>query len=114
MSHKKIDPRKRRQLRIRKKVMGTTERPRLAVFRSNRFLYAQIIDDVSHKTIVEASSMKEAKGSNKNAAELVGKSIADKAIANKIDKVVFDRSGYQYHGVIKSLADAARGAGLKF
>lgn len=114
MAHTKLNPREKRQLRIRKKVTGTQERPRLAVFRSNRFVYAQIIDDSNHKTIVSASSLKEAKGANRNSAETVGRVIAEKAIEHKIEKVVFDRSGYQYHGVVKALADSARKAGLKF
>lgn len=111
----------RRKRRIRGKIKGTENRPRLSVSRTNKHIYAQIIDDVAGKTIVSASDAdKEIKGSigsdmNKVAvATAVGKALADRAAKANIDKVVFDRNGLLYHGRIKSLADAAREAGLKF
>lgn len=103
--------------RIRKTISGTAERPRLAVYRSNKEIYAQIIDDLSGKTLVSASSLKDEaahKGNKVEQAQYVGKKIAEKASAAGISNVVFDRSGYLYHGRIKSLAEAAREAGLKF
>ena len=111
--------RKKRQVRVRKKVSGSTERPRLCVFRSTKHIYAQIIEDVSGKTLAAASTVaKDAKdskyGGNVEAAKLVGKQIAEKALAQDIKQVVFDRNGYLYHGRIKALADAAREAGLTF
>jgi ribosomal protein L18, bacterial type len=102
--------------RIRKKVRGTAERPRLAVFRSLNHIYAQVIDDVSGKTLVSASTVeKELKGTtggNIEAAQRVGKAIAERAIAAGISNVVFDRGGYVYHGRVKALIDASREAGL--
>ncbi len=109
--------RERRHIRVRNKISGTAERPRLCVYRSNTNLYAQIIDDVSRKTLVQASTMdKEVKikHSNKEAAKEVGALIAKRAKEKKIEEVVFDRSGYIYHGVVKELAEAAREGGLKF
>ena len=109
-----------RRLRIRRgirnKISGTSERPRLSVFRSNKNIYAQIIDDLSGKTIVSVSSAKvEGQVDNKVAASVeVGKAIAKLAMEKGITSVVFDRSGYLYHGRVKSLADGAREAGLKF
>ena len=103
--------------RIRRKVSGTPERPRLAVFRSLKHIYAQVIDDASGKTIVSASSREKdssAKGANAAAAKAVGALIAKKAKDKGINRVVFDRGGYQYHGNIKALADAARENGLEF
>jgi large subunit ribosomal protein L18 len=102
---------------IRAKIKGTTERPRLSVFRSNNQIYAQIIDDSRGVTLVAASSstMKEAvKVAKLDQARLVGQAIAERAKAAGIDAVVFDRGGYLYHGRVKSLAEAAREAGLKF
>jgi large subunit ribosomal protein L18 len=112
----KILGRQRRKARIRKKVSGTTERPRLSVFRSNRYIYAQLINDGDGKTIASASSSdKEAAGVKKTeAAKLVGERIAKLAIANGVDRVVFDRGGYLYHGRVKAVAEGAREAGLKF
>jgi large subunit ribosomal protein L18 len=112
--------RKKRQVRVRKKVTGSTERPRLCIFRSSKHIYAQIIEDVSGKTLVTASTV--AKGAaesvkysgNVEAAKLVGKQIAEKALAQDIKQVVFDRNGFLYHGRVKALADAAREAGLTF
>ena len=106
----------RRHARVRAKISGTTEAPRLCVYRSNKNIEAQIIDDVKGATLVASSSMslKLENGSNVEAAKLVGKDIAEKALAKKIKKVVFDRSGYIYHGRVKALAEAAREAGLDF
>jgi large subunit ribosomal protein L18 len=110
----------RRQLRIRKKVMGEPERPRLSVFRSLRHMYAQVIDDVNRVTLVAASTKskdmtgKIPYGGNKAAAEKIGELIARQALELGIRQVRFDRRGYKYHGRIKALADAARKAGLVF
>ena len=108
--------RQRRHLRVRKKISGTPECPRLNVFRSNAHIHAQIIDEVNGKTLVAASSveMKLANGGNVEAAKAVGSEIAKRAIAAKIENVVFDRGGYVYHGRVQALAEAAREAGLKF
>ena len=109
--------RDRRHLRVRKKISGTQDRPRLCVYRSNNHLYVQIIDDVAGNTLVAASTLdKEVKNkhSNKEAAKEVGKLIAKRALDKKIETVVFDRGGYVYHGVVKELAEAAREGGLKF
>ena len=107
-----------RHERIRKTLMGTSATPRLCVFRSNKEIYAQIIDDQSRTTLVSASSLekdlKVKNGSNVEAAKVVGKSIAEKAKKAKITKVVFDRGGYLYHGRVAALADAARENGLEF
>ena len=109
-----------RHKRVRKKVNGTTQRPRLCVFRSSNNIYAQIIDDVNRVTLVSASSLEaEVKGSvshggNKAAAKMVGQMIAKKAVEKGITEVVFDRGGYLYHGRIQELAEGAREAGLKF
>ena len=112
------EARVRRHIRVRRKVSGTAERPRLAVFRSEKNIYAQIIDDVAGNTLVSASSKDKdftAKlGSNKEAAKLVGELIANKAIEKGIKEVVFDRGGYVYHGRIQELAEGARTAGLEF
>lgn len=110
----------RRRRRIRKKVYGTIEKPRVSVFRSNKHIYAQVIDDVSGKTLVQASTMDPEVGKklkqtgNTDAAEAVGAAIGERAKAAKIEMVVFDRGGNLYHGRVKSLADGARKAGLKF
>ena len=106
----------RRHARVRRKISGTAECPRLCLYRSNKNIEAQIIDDVKGVTLVSSSSMvlKLENGSNIKAAAKVGKDIAEKALAAKIEKVVFDRSGYIYHGRVKALAEAAREAGLKF
>lgn len=111
------DARIKRKSRVRLKVYGTSERPRLTVFRSLKHLYVQIIDDVSGKTLVSASSKEkghQAAGANKNLAQEIGKRVASRAKAVKIDQVVFDRNGYLYHGRVKALADAAREEGLRF
>ena len=106
----------RRHARVRAKISGSAEAPRLCVYRSNKNIEAQIIDDVKGVTLVASSSMtlKLENGSNIEAAAKVGKDIAEKALAKKIKKVVFDRSGYIYHGRVKALAEAAREAGLDF
>ena len=106
----------RRHARVRNKISGTPERPRLNVFRSNSHIHAQIIDDTKGVTLVSASSvdMKLENGSNIEAAAAVGKDIAEKAKKAKIKTVVFDRGGYLYHGRVKALADAARENGLEF
>ena len=109
--------RTRRHARVRTKVSGTAERPRLCVYRSNSNVYAQIIDDVAGNTLVSASTLDKevkTKHSNKEAAKEVGTLIAKKAAEKKIKTVVFDRGGYIYHGVVKELAEAAREAGLEF
>ncbi|MCH9660307.1 MAG: 50S ribosomal protein L18 [Bacteroidetes bacterium] len=103
---------------MRKTVSGTEQRPRLAVFRSNKEIYAQLIDDVSGKTITAASSRDKdvdvAKVNKTEAAKLVGKAIAEKAVKAGIESITFDRGGYLYHGRVKSLAEGAREGGLKF
>ena len=112
--------RKRKHVRVRKKISGTAECPRLCVYRSNAHIYAQIIDDESQTTLASASTLdKEIKGSvsvgsNIEAAKAVGKLIAERAAAKDIKVVVFDRSGYLYHGRVQALAEAAREAGLEF
>lgn len=109
--------RTRRHIRVRRKISGTAERPRLCVYRSNSNLYVQIIDDVAGNTLVQASTLDKevkTKHANKEAAKEVGALIAKRAASKKIDTVVFDRGGYIYHGVVKELAEAAREGGLKF
>jgi len=116
MAGVKLSRRNRIKEGIRKKITGTTERPRLSVYRSNKAIYAQVIDDSSGRTIVSASSLKEIqeKGTKVDQSRTLGKLIAEKAIANGVQQVVFDRSGYLYHGRIKSLAEGAREGGLIF
>jgi large subunit ribosomal protein L18 len=108
--------RKRIHTRIREKLSGTTERPRLNVYRSLNHIYAQVIDDQKGETLASASTLqlKLKTGGNVAAAKEIGKAVAEKAVAQGIRRVVFDRGGYLYHGRIKALADAAREAGLKF
>jgi len=112
--------RKRIRERIRKRVSGTAERPRLAIHFSARHVYAQVIDDDKGKTIVSASTAesellgKAKPTANRSTAEKVGKAIAERLLAKKTDTVVFDRGGFQYHGKVKALADAARAGGLRF
>lgn len=112
-SQYKTEMRTKRHNRLRHKISGTAARPRLAVFRSNSAVYAQLIDDVAGKTIAAADSRKE-KGTRSESAKLVGAAIAKKAVAAKITEVVFDRGGFRYQGIIAALADAAREGGLKF
>lgn len=119
----RIQQRKQRHKRLRRKIMGTAEKPRLAFCKSNRHLYAQIIDDVAEKTMcfvttntqeVKNTFSKKKNFSNKEAAQLLGKKIAEESLKNKIQSVTFDRGGNIYHGVVKDFADSAREAGLKF
>ena len=119
----KDDRRRRIQLRQRKRIAGTTERPRLSVFRSVSHIYAQVVDDMSGQTLASASSVepaikgafaKDARGGNLKGAEAIGQVIAERLKAKGITRVVFDRSGFLYHGRIRAVADAARKAGLEF
>jgi large subunit ribosomal protein L18 len=115
-----IQGRERRKLRIRRRMQGTAERPRMSVFRSLKHIYAQIVDDERQATLLTAGSLsKELKesaktGGNVSAAKAVGELVARKAKEKGIERVVFDRAGYKYHGRVKALADAARAAGLAF
>ncbi len=117
---RKAKGRVKRKLRVRKRVFGEPERPRLSIFRSLGHMYAQIVDDVAARTLVAASSAsKELKGKVKSggnieSAKTVGKLLGEKAKAAGIERVAFDRNGYRYHGRVKAFADAAREAGLKF
>ena len=119
----KGDRRHRIQLRQRKRIAGTMERPRLSVFRSMSHIYAQVIDDLSGRTLASASSVepalkgtlsKDIRGGNVKGAEVIGTAIAERSKAKGITRVVFDRSGFLYHGRIRAVADAARKAGLEF
>ena len=119
----KGDRRRRIQLRQRKRISGLPGRPRLSVFRSVAHIYAQVIDDMAGRTLVSASSVepdvkagfaKGTRGGNRKGAEAIGKTIAERAIAQGITRVVFDRNGFLYHGRIRTIADAARKAGLEF
>ena len=117
MALTKFERRIRIKNRIRKVVTGTESRPRLSVFRSNKEIYAQIVDDVTGKTIAAASSRDKsikAKGTKSEIATMVGKAIAEKAAKAGVETIAFDRGGYLYHGRVKSLAEGAREAGLKF
>ena len=117
----KAERRLRRQSRVRKKIRGSSEMPRLCVSRTNKHVYAQIIDDTMGSTLAEASSLSKdfrsesgSLGGNKKGAALVGEAIAKRALEKGIKKVVFDRNGFLYHGRVKSLSEAARAAGLEF
>jgi large subunit ribosomal protein L18 len=120
MAKSKEDARAKRKMSIRRRVKGTPERPRLTVFRSARHMYAQVIDDTTHSTLVAASTLEKAlkeqlQGLKKrDQAKRIGMVIAQKCLAKNIDKVVFDRNGYKYHGRVKMVADGAREGGLKF
>ncbi len=120
MALTKLKRRKRIKMRIRKNVFGTQERPRMSVFRSNKGMYVQLVDDLSGKTLISASSRRkkdeeEPAAVNKtDQAKQVGKLIAEKSLEKGISNVIFDRNGYLYHGRVKALADAAREGGLKF
>lgn len=118
MALTKTERRTRIKMRVRKIVSGTAEMPRLSVFRSNKEIYAQLIDDVSGKTLAHASSaekeVQKNKGNKSEKAALVGKMIAERSVKAGVTKVAFDRNGYLYHGRVKSLADAAREGGLQF
>ena len=110
----KLQRRNKIKTRIRGKVSGTAARPRMTVFRSNKQIYVQLIDDLAGKTLVAASSKGIEEGTKIEIAAKVGEAVAQKAIAAGITEVVFDRNGYLFHGRVKSLADAARNGGLKF
>jgi large subunit ribosomal protein L18 len=117
----RAEARQKRKKRIRKKISGTTERPRLTVFRSAKNIYAQIIDDTTSRTLADASSLLRdirpqigGKGGNKEGAAIIGRLIAERALEKGIKKVIFDRNGFLYHGRIKALAEAAREHGLEF
>jgi large subunit ribosomal protein L18 len=121
--HTKADRRERIHLRQRKRITGTPERPRLSVFRSVSHIYAQVIDDLSGRTLVSASTTEPAlkgafatdvRGGNRKGAEAIGAAIAERSIEKGIKRVVFDRGGFLYHGRIRAIADAARKAGLEF
>ena len=117
MASRRFEPGRRaiRHRRVRKKLAGTAERPRLSIFRSNKQIYAQVIDDDAGKTLVAASSLETTSSEDKKAvANLVGEAIAKKATESGIQKVVLDRAGYKYHGRVKALADGARSGGLSF
>lgn len=120
-THPRHAARQRRHYRIRNKLAGTAERPRLSVFRSNKYLYSQVVDDSTGVTLVSASTNQstlrqelDGKCANVSAASLLGKTIAERAKEKGITQVCFDRGGYRYHGRIKALAEAAREAGLEF
>lgn len=108
----------RRKQRVRKKIFGTGDKPRLVVFKSNNYIYAQLINDQEGKTLVASSSLalsgENTKGINKESSRTVGIDVAEKAKTKNIDQIVFDRNGYYFHGRIKALADGAREGGLKF
>lgn len=113
-SHKEVS-RQKKKMRIRKRVRGSEERPRLCVFRSARHIYAQLIDDDKGVTIVSASTLDlEKKNANKDTARAIGQEVAKRALGKDIKSVVFDRNGYLYHGRVKALAEGAREAGLNF
>ena len=117
MALTKVEKRIRIKRRVRGKISGSAELPRLSVFKSNKEIYAQLVDDKEGKTLVSASSREkgvDAKGTKTGVSEAVGKAIAAKALAAGIENVVFDRNGFVYHGRVKALADGAREAGLKF
>ena len=110
----KQDKRIRLKKKIRVKIQGTTARPRLTVFRSNKFIYAQVINDLTGKTLTQASDVKITKGTKSERAKEVGRAVAAACLKEKIKKVVFDRNGFKYTGRIKLVADTARSAGLEF
>ena len=117
MALTKVEKRNRIKRRVRGKISGSAELPRLSVFKSNKEIYAQLVDDKEGKTLVSASSREkgvDAKGTKTEVSEAFGKAIAAKALAAGIENVVFDRNGFVYHGRVKALADGAREAGLKF
>jgi len=115
MALSKVEKRQKIKRRVRRNIFGTTEKPRLSVYRSNKEIYAQIIDDNSGVTIVSASSREvKAEGTKSEQSGAVGKALAAKAVAKGIETIVFDRNGFVYHGRIKALAEGAREGGLKF
>ncbi|MCA1839747.1 MAG: 50S ribosomal protein L18 [Actinomycetota bacterium] len=114
-AQEKVRGRVRRHSRVRKKIVGTADRPRLAVFRSNRHIYAQLIDDFAHSTVAASSTLAAGTGGDpKERAKAVGKDIAEKAKGAGIGRAVFDRGGFRYHGRIQSVAEGAREGGLEF
>jgi len=117
-SERRRERRMRRRSRVRAKIIGSPDRPRLNVFRSNRHIYAQVVDDLSGTTLAAASSLepqvRAAEGDNRQVAGQVGRLVAERARERGITRVVFDRAGYRYHGRVKALADGAREAGLDF
>ncbi len=118
--HPRVAARRSRQRRVRRKVLGTSERPRLSVYRSNKHIYAQIIDDTANRVLTAASSMSKnfratgKGGGNVDGATLVGEMVAEKALQQGIQRVVFDRNGFLYHGRVKAIATGAREKGLRF
>jgi large subunit ribosomal protein L18 len=110
----KTQKRTRRHARVRSQVVGSAEKPRLSVYRSNKFVYAQLIDDESGKTLVSANDVKETKGTKTERAQTVGKNIAEAAKKKNITAVVFDRGGFKFAGRVKAVAEEARAAGLEF
>jgi len=110
----KLTSRDKIRYRLRKKIQGTSNKPRLCVFRSNKVIYCQLIDDLQGQTLASASSRTITAGTKIDQAKEVGKSIAEKAKALDVDQIIFDRSGYLYHGRVKALADGAREGGLQF
>ena len=115
--NKKLFGRARRKVRVRKKIFGTGDRPRLTVFRSNKHLYAQIVDDEKGVTVASASTLIKggaAEGDKKAQAKVVGQAVAATAVSKDVSSVVFDRNGYKFHGRVKAIADGAREGGLKF
>ena|ERR1043166_6251835 len=108
------EKRTRRHMRVRRRVMGTPERPRLVVFRSLKHIYAQLVDDVANRTLMTVSSQTVGAGRKTDKSSQVGKAIAEKARAAGVSRVVFDRAGYKYHGRVKAVADGAREGGLEF
>ena len=114
MKKTKFTQRQRRKIRVRSKISGTAEKPRLVVFRSLQAIEAQLVDDTASKTLVGLSSRGSKKGANVEIAHKIGKDLAEKAVALKISSCVFDRNGYAYHGRVKAVAEGARAGGLKF
>lgn len=110
-----LKSRVKKRVKIRKRVFGTPQRPRLCIYKSSKNIYAQLIDDASGTTLASASSLADkVTGPGREVAQAVGKLVAERALKKNLDKIVFDRSGYVYHGRVKALADGAREAGLKF
>lgn len=114
MKHSNISKRERRHRRIRARVSGTAQRPRLAVFKSNKFIYAQLIDDAAGRTLCAASDLKDGKGTKVERAIAIGADIAEQAKKHNITSIVFDRGGFRFTGRVKALADSAREKGLVF
>jgi len=110
----RADRRARRHLRVRKRVEGTAERPRLVIYRSLKHIYAQLVDDMAHRTLMTVSDLTVGSGKKQERSTAVGKQVAEQAKAAGITRVVFDRAGYRYHGRVKAVADGAREGGLEF